>query len=138
MAMQYSTTPVQIKVHHIYLFYFFNINIWFINYLINCNIGFHIQPCVNPMYNHLVNTELQDFSNERNSPIRVCNENNISLINNKWKVLDYRKVIMKSTQPLAIYYKLGALLTNCLTCLDGNQIGEYFNCVPPTLEQYLI
>jgi hypothetical protein len=90
------------------------------------------------MYNHLVNTELQDFSNERNSPIRVCNENNISLINNKWKVLDYRKVIMKSTQPLAIYYKLGALLTNCLTCLDGNQIGEYFNCVPPTLEQYLI
>ena len=90
------------------------------------------------MYNNLINTEAQDFSNERNTPIRVCNENNISLINNKWKVLDYRKVVMKAKQPLTIYYKLGALLTNCLTCLEGNQIGEYFDCAPPTLEQYLV
>ena len=67
------------------------------------------------MYNNLINTAAQDFSNERNSPIRVCNKNNIGLINNKWKVLDYRKVIMKAKQPLSIYYKLGALLTNCLT-----------------------
>ena len=90
------------------------------------------------MFNNLFNTAAQNFSNDHNAPIRVCNENNISLNNNKWKVLDYRKVIMKAKQPLSIYYKLGALLTNCLTCLEGNQIGEYFNCAPPALEQYLI
>ena len=50
------------------------------------------------MYNNLINTEAQDFSNERNTPIRVCNENNINLFNNKWKVLDYRKVVMKVSQ----------------------------------------
>ena len=90
------------------------------------------------MFNNLINTVAQDFSNDQHSPIRVCNENVISLINNCWKLLDYRKVAMKSKQPLALYYKLGALLTNCFTCLDGNQIGEYFDCAPPTLEQYLV
>ena len=101
-------------------------------------LGFHLQPCVNPMFNNLINTVAQDFSNEQHSSIRVCNENAISLVNNRWKLLDCRKIIMKSKQPLAMYYKLGVLLTDCFTCLDGNQIGEYFNCVPPTLEQYLV
>ena len=36
------------------------------------------------------------------------------------------------------FYKLGALLTNCLTCLDGNQVGESFHCQPPILEEYLV
>ena len=45
---------------------------------------------------------------------------------------------MKTRQPLALYYKLGALLTNCLTCLDGNQVGESFHCQPPILEEYLV
>ena len=49
----------------------------------------------------------------------------LDLINCRWKVLDYRKVIKRSKQPLAIYYKLGVLLTNCLTCLvDGNLVSE--------------
>ena len=90
------------------------------------------------MFNNLINTEAQNFSNAQMSPIRVCNENGIGMINNRWKLLDFRKVGMKSKQPLALYYKLGGLLTNCITCLEGNQIGEYFQCLPPTLEQYLI
>ena len=90
------------------------------------------------MFNNLINTPAQEFSNTRNSPIRVTNENVNGLICNQWKLLDYRKVGLKNRQPLALYYKLGALLTNCLTFLDGNQVGEYFQCVPPTLEQYLV
>jgi len=90
------------------------------------------------MFNNLINTPAQDNSNMRNSPIRVTNENINGLICNQWKLLDYRKIGLKCRQPLALYYKLGALLTNCLTCLDGNQVGEYFHCVPPTLEQYLV
>ena len=101
-------------------------------------IGFHQQPCVNPMFNNLINTPAQDFSNQRNSPIRVSNENINGLICNQWKLLDFRKNGMKTRQPLALYYKLGALLTNCLTCLDGNQVGESFHCQPPILEEYLV
>ena len=85
----------------------------------------------------MVNTAAQDFSNKSWCPLRSCNENVISLINNRWKLLDYRKVTMTRKQPLALYYKLGALLTNCITCLDHNQIGEFYNCSLPTLEQYL-
>ncbi len=48
----------------------------------------------------------------------------MNLISGRWKVLDYRKVIIRSKQPLAIYYKLGVLLTNCLTDLDGNLVSE--------------
>jgi hypothetical protein len=89
------------------------------------------------MFNNMINSDAEEISNQRWSPMRVCNENVISLINNKWKLLDYRKVAMVRRQPLGLYYKLGALLTNCLTCLDQNQIGEYYNIDAPTLEQYL-
>ena len=91
------------------------------------------------MFNNLINTPAEDFSNTQNSPIRVSNENINGLICNQWKLLDYRKVGMKNRHPLALYYMLGALLTNCLTCLDGNQVGEFFHCQPHIiLEEYLV
>ena len=99
------------------------------------NIRYHGYTCREL---NLINTPAQDFSNQRNSPIRVSNENINGLICNQWKLLDFRKNGMKTRQPLALYYKLGALLTNCLTCLDGNQVGESFHCQPPILEEFLV
>jgi hypothetical protein len=81
----------------------------------------------------MINSDAEENSNQRWSPMLVCNENVISLINNRLKQLDYRKVAMVRKQPLGLYFKLGSLLT----CLDQNQIVEYCNIDAPTLEQYL-
>lgn len=39
--------------------------------------------------------------------------------------------------PVAAYYLVGVLLTNCFTCLRGNQIGDQFLLSPPLLRNYL-
>ena len=41
-------------------------------------------------------------------------------------------------QPVAMYYKLATLLTNCHTCLYGSQVSDYFGVAPPNLEDYLL
>ena len=103
----------------------------------NFKTGFHTQPRIVTMFNNMINSEAENESNNRWTSMRVSNENVISLVNNRWKLLDYRKVGMVKQQPLGLYYKLGVLLRNCLTCLDQNQIGEYYGVDAPTLEQYL-
>ena len=46
--------------------------------------------------------------------------------------------IMKIQQsPISKYYFAEALMVNIHTCLDANQNASYFNCLPPSLEDYL-
>ena len=40
--------------------------------------------------------------------------------------------------PVAALYEIALLLSNCLTCLRGNQVSERYNIRPPTLEEYLV
>ena len=51
--------------------------------------------------------------------------------------LDFRKNLKVLLSPVAKYYLVGALLTNCHTCLYGSQTSRYFNLEPPLLEHYL-
>lgn len=39
--------------------------------------------------------------------------------------------------PISKYIYAAALMVNIHTCLGGNQNASYFNCLPPTLEEYL-
>ncbi len=40
-------------------------------------------------------------------------------------------------QPLASYFTIATLLTNCHTSLYGSEISQYFGVKPPTLDEYL-
>ena len=35
------------------------------------------------------------------------------------------------------YWPVAQVLTNCHTCLYGSQASFYFDCRPPSLEQYV-
>lgn len=39
-------------------------------------------------------------------------------------------------QDLETHYKVAILLFNAHTCLYGSQTAEYFNMLPPNLEEY--
>lgn len=58
-------------------------------------------------------------------------------ISTNFAFLDFKKDIKILLQPIAKYYIIGALLTNCHTCLYGSQTSMFFACSPPTLENYL-
>lgn len=51
--------------------------------------------------------------------------------------LDFSKNQKLYLQPLAHYYVVGTLFTNCHTCLYGSSVVNKFNLSPPSLEDYL-
>lgn len=101
--------------------------------------GGHAQPCVVPMYNNVIMPPARALSNNRWSPMRVSNEHAIGLVPRWWSYLNAWHLHSVKRQPLGLFYLVGVLLTNCITCLDHNQVSgrKAFRCAPPTLEQYL-
>jgi hypothetical protein len=55
-----------------------------------------------------------------------------------WSFLDFQRNLKVLLSPVGAYYIVGALLTNCHTCLNGSQTSVYYGCNPPSLEEYLI
>lgn len=78
----------------------------------------------------------QDF-NTTMSSCRQCVEWGFGKITTQWAFLDFRRNLKVLLQPVAKYYLVGSLLTNCHTCMYGSQTGTYFNIDPPTIEAYL-
>ena len=71
------------------------------------------------------------------SKVRECVEWGFGKIVNLWAFLDFKKNLQLYSQPVATYYTVMGFITNCNTCLYGGQTSTFFECEPPTLEQYL-
>jgi hypothetical protein len=55
-----------------------------------------------------------------------------------WKALNFKESLKIFKSPIGAYYMVAALLTNCVTCLEGgNAITDYANGKAPSLEEYL-
>ena len=100
--------------------------------------GFHNVPCVKSMPHARPNTAYEDQLCHEFSPVRVPVEMDIGRNINTFKRLDYRKINQLHAQPLASYYRAICIVSNAFTCLGHNQTSKYFNCEPPTLEEYFI
>jgi hypothetical protein len=99
--------------------------------------GLHLQPHVIPLLNNLHLNQAQIQANTRWSAMRVTNENVIGLVPNTFRYLDLWKNQNGKRQPLGVFYIVCCFMRNVITCLDWNQCSAYFNCAPPTLQQYL-
>lgn len=75
--------------------------------------------------------------NELMSQNRVSIEWMFGILKRKWAFIDWNKKHKILLTPVARMVRVAMLLTNAATCMSGgNQISDYFNCAPPTLEQY--
>ena len=72
------------------------------------------------------------------SSLGECVEWGFGKILTLWAFLDFKKNLKLMLQPIAKYYVIGALLTNCHTCLYSSETSDYFGLQPPRLEEYLI
>lgn len=54
-----------------------------------------------------------------------------------FEFLDLKKNQKLLLQDVENFYKVGVFFTNCHTCLYGSQTSQFFNVVPPTIEEYL-
>jgi hypothetical protein len=69
--------------------------------------------------------------------IRVPNEWAYGITENLFSSLKwYPGLRIKQNHEHAYYYMTGLLLRNAHCCINGNQTSQYFDCRPPTLEEY--
>ena len=82
-------------------------------------------------------TNLQDDFNSAMSSVRVCVEWLFGDILRNFAFLDWKKNLKVLLQPVAKYYLVGTLLTNCRACLYGNTTSAFFGLSTPDLSDYL-
>jgi hypothetical protein len=75
--------------------------------------------------------------NKGMSKVRVSVEWGFGKICQYFAFLDFKKNLKVLLQPVAKYYAVGALMTNCHTCLYGSLTSTFFEVNPPALETYL-
>ena len=81
--------------------------------------------------------EWQTAENLLMSGIRVAIEWTFGTIVMLFKFVDFAKGQKIFGSPCAKHYIVAVLLANCHCCLYGDQHTAYFDCVAPTLEEYL-
>ncbi len=78
----------------------------------------------------------QNFNLEM-STFREPVEWSFKLTGSLFAFVNYKHNLKIYLQPVATYYGVATILTNCHTCLNGNQISQFYDMDPPSLEQYL-
>lgn len=78
----------------------------------------------------------RDF-NVNMSSARIAVENSFGITRNLWTRHAFDKQMKLGLSPVATYYKTAILLTNCFTCIRGNQTSKRYFMRPPTLHEYL-
>lgn len=75
--------------------------------------------------------------NSAMSKVRVSVEWGFGKILQNFAFLDFKKNLKVLLQPVAKYYLVAGILTNCHTCLYGSLVSSFFELNPPQLEVYL-
>lgn len=76
--------------------------------------------------------------NERMSAVRISVEWGFMRVKQLFAFLAFVPPQRMYSSPVAKYYRVAVLLTNLITCMNGScQTSLYFNCPPPTLEEYM-
>ena len=74
--------------------------------------------------------------NKAMSQVRVSVEWLFGDIVNYFKFLDFKKNLKIGMSSIGKLYPVSALLQNAITCLYGNNISEFFDLQPPSLQYY--
>ncbi len=75
--------------------------------------------------------------NKRMSSARVTVEHSFGRTQNLWISNAFKQQLKMGLQPVGDLYQAAILLTNCYTCLRGNEDATRFQIRPPNIHQYL-
>ena len=79
-------------------------------------------------------TNNKQIWNTQMSKVRIEVEHGFALVVNNWKFLQAKWKLRVFQSPIGRYYRVAVLLTNALACIQPNQVAQFFNCSPPSLE----
>jgi len=75
--------------------------------------------------------------NRQMSAYRITVEWGIGRVKNLWKAVTNKGNMKALLSPVSLYWFNAVLLTNIHCCMNGSQISQYFDCDPPTVQEYL-
>lgn len=75
--------------------------------------------------------------NKEMSKMRQSVEWGFGKVKTLFSFLDYKKNLKILLQPVPKYFLVGTLFTNLHSCLYGSETSFFFDCVPPTIDEYL-
>ena len=58
-------------------------------------------------------------------------------VKSHWTSMDFKRKLRVREAAVGSLYIVAVLLTNVRNCVYPNSISQYFNCLPPSLEEYL-
>ena len=100
------------------------------------NPKFHYCHFLAPFRGAVLTAEERQFNSAR-SKVRVSVEWGFGKIMQNFAFVDFNKNLKILHQPVAKYYLVAGILTNCHTCLYGSVVSRFFELSPPQLEVYL-
>lgn len=108
------------------------------NYALYGDPGYSNSQYVKVGYkNHQHLTERQKLFNKQMSSLRVSVEYGFGKIVQLFAYVDFKKNQKLYLQHLKMQYYVAALLVNCHVCMNGSQVSNFFQCLPPSIEEYL-
>ena len=82
-------------------------------------------------------TPAQEEFNRTMATYRIAVEWGFLAVIQSFGYVDMKKQMKLFGSPVALYYTVSTLLTNCNNCLHPNQTAQYYATFPPTLHDYL-
>jgi len=100
--------------------------------------GYGITPSiVTPFRRRPGQTPAEAEWNRRMSSYRITVEWGIGRVKTMWKAVTNKGNLKALLSPVSIYWFNAVLLTNIHCCMNGSEISQYYDCQPPSVEEYL-
>ena len=82
-------------------------------------------------------TPAEQHFNRRFSHVRIAIDWSFGKLINHFANTNWYMKLAAGQSPIGSLPLVILFLTNCHTCFYGSETGQYFNCNPPTIEEYL-
>jgi hypothetical protein len=82
-------------------------------------------------------THRQKTFNTEMSRLRICVEWSFGKVLQYFGYVGHKMGMKMGLSPVAAYYLTAVFFTNCHTCYYGSNTSFYFDCLPPSIEEYL-
>lgn len=107
-------------------------------YALYGDAAYILRPWLQVAFDRANATAAQAALNTAMSAVREAVEWSYKDLKQMWSSQDSKRFLRVRKAPIALMYRTAALLNNFKTCLHaGGQVGLYFLCQPPSLQEYV-
>lgn len=109
-----------------------------IQYFIHGDSGYSARAYLDVPFSGSNLTPAQKSANCATAAVRVTVEWMYKEVKLYWSTVDFKRKMRIGEAPVGLLYIAAMLLTNFRNCIYPNTVSQYFNCNPPSLEEYLL